>query len=77
MAKPRPTQRQAKVLRAHVRAGSVAAGAYELGISETTAQQRLSALDRRSGCVNAAQAASLFGSGRFTTDDRRGARRWA
>ena len=40
----------------------VAAAAYELGISETTARQHLSGLYRRTGCVNAAQAAYLLGS---------------
>ena len=53
----RPTRRQLEVLRAYIRAGSVAAAAYGLGISETTAHQHLSGLYRRTGCVNAARAA--------------------
>jgi DNA-binding NarL/FixJ family response regulator len=71
----RPTRRQLEVLRAYIRAGSVAAAAYELGISETTARQHLSGLYRRTGCLNAAQAAYLLGSGRLaratTPDDGR------
>jgi two-component system, NarL family, nitrate/nitrite response regulator NarL len=58
----RPTRRQLEVLRAYIRAGSVAAAAYELGISETTVRQHLSGLYRRTGCVNAAQAAYWLGS---------------
>jgi hypothetical protein len=38
-------------------AGSIAAAAYELGIGETTVRQHLSGLCRRTGCLNAAQAA--------------------
>ncbi len=38
---------------------------YELGISETTARQHLSGLYRRTGCVNAAQAAYWLGAGAF------------
>jgi DNA-binding NarL/FixJ family response regulator len=63
MAKQRPTRRQLEVLRAYIRAGSVAAAAYELGIGETTVRQHLSGLYRRTGCVNAAQAAYLLGLG--------------
>ncbi len=63
MAKQRPTRRQLEVLRAYIRAGSVAAAAYELGISETTVRQHLSGLYRRTGCVNAAQAAYWLGAG--------------
>ena len=59
----RPTRRQLEVLRAYIRAGSVAAAAYELGIGETTVRQHLSGLYRRTGCVNAAQAAYWLGSG--------------
>ena len=61
MAKQRPTRRQLEVLRAYIRAGSVAAAAHELGISETTAHQHLSGLYRRTGCVKAAQAAYRLG----------------
>jgi len=57
----RPTRRQLEVLRAYIAAGSIAAAAYELGISETTARQHLSGLYRRTGCVNAAQAAYWLG----------------
>ena len=64
MAKQRPTRRQLEVLRAYIRAGSVvAAAAYELGTSETTVRQHLSGLYRRTGCVNAAQAAYWLGLG--------------
>ena len=35
----------------------------ELGISETTVRQHLSGLYRRTGCLNAAQAAYLLGTG--------------
>ena len=63
MAKQRPTRRQLEVLRAYIRAGSVAAAAYELGIGETTVRQHLSGLYRRTGCVNAAQAAYWLGTG--------------
>jgi len=58
----RPTRRQLEVLRAYIATGSVAAAAYELGISETTARQHLSGLYRRTGCLNAAQAAYLLGT---------------
>jgi len=61
----RPTRRQLEVLHAYIRAGSVAAAAYELGISETTVRQHLSGLYRRTGCLNAAQAAYWLGSGAF------------
>jgi DNA-binding CsgD family transcriptional regulator len=61
MARQRPTRRQLEVLRAYIRAGSVAAAAYELGIGETTVRQHLSGLYRRTGCLNAAQAAYLLG----------------
>jgi DNA-binding NarL/FixJ family response regulator len=58
----RPTRRQLEVLRAYIAAGSIAAAAYELGISETTARQHLSGLYRRTGCLNAAQAAYRLGA---------------
>ena len=57
----RPTRRQVEVLRAYIGAGSVAAAAYELGITETTARQHLSGLYHRTGCQNVAQAAYLLG----------------
>ena len=63
MARQRPTRRQLEVLRAYIRAGSVAAAAYELGIGETTVRQHLSGLYRRTGCINAAQAAYWLGRG--------------
>jgi DNA-binding NarL/FixJ family response regulator len=63
MVKQRPTQRQVEVLRVYIRAGSVAAAAHELGIGETTVRQHLSGLYRRTGCVNAAQAAYWLGAG--------------
>jgi DNA-binding NarL/FixJ family response regulator len=58
----RPTRRQLEVLRAYIATGSIAAAAYELGIGETTARQHLSGLYRRTGCVNAAQAAYWLGA---------------
>ena len=63
MAQQRPTRRQLEVLRAYVRAGSIAAAAYELGISETMVRQHLSGLYRRTGFLNGAQAAYLLGRG--------------
>jgi DNA-binding NarL/FixJ family response regulator len=62
----KPTRRQVEVLRAYIRTGSVAAAAYELGIGETTVRQHLSGLYRRTGCVNAAQAAYWLGKGGVT-----------
>ena len=61
MERRRPTRRQLEVLRAYIAAGSVAAAAFELGISETTVRQHLSGLDQRTGCVIAAQAAYRLG----------------
>jgi DNA-binding NarL/FixJ family response regulator len=63
-----PTRRQAEVLRAYIATGSIAAAAYELGISETTARQHLSGLYRRTGCLNAAQAAYLLGTRQLDSD---------
>jgi DNA-binding NarL/FixJ family response regulator len=57
-----PTRRQLEVLRANIAAGSIAVAAYELGISESTARQHLSGLYRRTGCLNAAQAAYMLGA---------------
>jgi DNA-binding NarL/FixJ family response regulator len=65
-----PTRRQLEVLRAYIRAGSVAAAAHELGISETTVRQHLSGLYRRTGCLNAAQAAFWLGSRSASTESR-------
>jgi DNA-binding NarL/FixJ family response regulator len=59
--RPRPTRLQLEVLRAYIAAGSIAAAAFELGISETTARQHLSGLYRRTGCLNAAQAGYWLG----------------
>jgi DNA-binding NarL/FixJ family response regulator len=61
--RPRPTRRQFEVLGAYIVAGSIAAAAHELDISETTARQHLSGLYRRTGCLYAAQAAYLLGFG--------------
>ena len=58
----RPTRRQLEVLRAYIAAGSVAAAAHELDIAESTARQHLSGLYRRTGCLNAAQAAYWLGT---------------
>ena len=63
MARQKPTRRQLEVLRAYIRAGSVAAAAYELGVSETTVRQHLSRLYRRTGCVNAVQTGHRLGLG--------------
>ena len=68
MARQRPTRRQLEVLRAYIAAGSVATAAYELGISETTVRQHLSGLYRRTGCVNAAQAAYWLGTRQLDGD---------
>jgi DNA-binding NarL/FixJ family response regulator len=67
-AKQRPTRRQLEVLRAYIRAGSVAAAAYELGISETTVRQHLSGLYRRKGCPNVAQATYWLGAKQLDGD---------
>ena len=40
----------------------MAAAAHELGISETTVRQHLSGLYRRTGCLNAGQAAYWLGT---------------
>ena len=56
-----PTRQQLEVLRTYIRAGSVAAAVYELGIGETTVRLHLSGLYRRTGYVNAAQAACWLG----------------
>jgi DNA-binding NarL/FixJ family response regulator len=69
-----PTRRQLEVLRAYITAGSIAAAAHELGIGETTARQHLSGLDRRTGCLNAAQAAYWLGTGRLVTSAATGPR---
>ncbi len=61
-----PTRRQLEVLRAYIDAGSIAAAAHELGITESTARQHLSGLYRRTGCLSVAQAAYLLGAGRLT-----------
>ena len=63
MAKQRPTRRQLEVLRACIRAGSAAAAAYELGISETTVRQHLSGLYRRTGCLKRGAGGVLVGQG--------------
>ena len=62
----RPTRRQLEVLRAYIAAGSMAAAACELGITETTARQHLSGLYRRTGSLNSAQAAFRLGAGGLT-----------
>ena len=56
-----PTRRQLEVLRAYISTGSIAAAAHELKIAESTARQHLSGLYRRTGCLNAAQAAYWVG----------------
>jgi DNA-binding NarL/FixJ family response regulator len=70
-ADKRPTRRQLEVLRVYIAAGSIAAAAHQLGISETTARQHLSGLYRRTGHLNAAQAAYWLGmTGRYRDADR-------
>lgn len=59
----RPTSRQLEVLRAYIAAGSIAAAARELDVAASTVRQHLSGLYRRTGCLNAAQAAYLLGTG--------------
>ena len=59
-----PTRRQIEVLRAYIAAGSIAVAAHELDIAESTARQHLSGLYRRTGCLNAAQAAYWLGRAR-------------
>jgi DNA-binding CsgD family transcriptional regulator len=61
----RPTRRQLETLITYIGAGSSASAAQELGISETTVRQHLSGLYRRTGCLNAAQAAYRLGSGEW------------
>ena len=68
MAKQRPTRRQLEVLRAYIRAESVAAAAHELGISETKVRLHLSGLYRQTGCVNAAQATYWLGRWQLSHD---------
>jgi DNA-binding NarL/FixJ family response regulator len=46
----------------------VAAAAYDLGIGETTVRPHLSGLYRRTGCVNAAQAAYPLGARQLDVD---------
>lgn len=57
----RPTRRQVEVLRTCNAAGSIAAAAHELGITETTARQHLSGLYRWTSCLDAAHAAYWLG----------------
>jgi hypothetical protein len=58
----RPTRHQLEVMRAYITAGSVAGAGHSLGINETTARQHLAGLYRRTGCLNAAQAAYRLGT---------------
>lgn len=57
----RPTRRQLETLVVYIEVGSIVAAAHELGIAETTVRQHLSGLYRRTGCLNAAQAAYRLG----------------
>ena len=57
----RPTRRQLQGLWAYIAGGSITGAAHERDIAESTARQHLSALDRRLGCANGAQAAYLLG----------------
>ncbi len=69
-----PTRRQLEVLRAYIATGSITAAAYEMDIAESTARQHLSGLYRRTGCLNAAQAAYLLGRAEVGTTRRPAAR---
>jgi hypothetical protein len=60
-----PTRRQLETLVAYIDAGSIKTAARELGMTEATARQILSAFDRRTGTLNAVQAAFLLGRGRL------------
>ena len=64
----RQTRRQLEVLRAYIAAGSIAAAAHELDITESTARQHFSGLYRRTGCLNVAQAAYRLGAGDWRSD---------
>lgn len=57
----RPTRRQIEVLRSYIATGSITAAAHGLEIAESTVRQHLSGLYRRTGWVNAAQAAYALG----------------
>ena len=56
-----PTRRQLDVLRTYIAGESVAAAAFELGMSETTVCPHLSGLNRRTDRLTAAQAAYSLG----------------
>lgn len=62
----RPTRRQLEVLHAYIATGSIKAAAIDLDITESTVRQHLSSLYRRTGCINAAQAAFRLGRGDLT-----------
>ena len=70
----RPTRRQLEVLHAYITTGSITAAAHELDIAESTARQHLSGLHRRTGCLNAAQAAFRLGTGQLHGRDTRRSR---
>lgn len=72
----RPTRRQLETLVAYIEAGSTASAAHELGISETTVRQHLSGFYRRTGCLNAAQAAYRLGAGEWHAARSRLPARW-
>ena len=67
-AKQHPTRRQLEVLRAYIAAGSIAAAAYELGISETTARQHLSGLYRRTELIVDVGGTSMLGTRQLDSD---------
>lgn len=73
IVRQRPTRRQLEVLRAYISAGSIAAAAHNLDIAESTARQHLSELYRRTGYMNAAQAAFGLGEGSLKASRRAGA----
>jgi DNA-binding NarL/FixJ family response regulator len=62
LVRERAARRQIEVFRAYIAKGSIKLAAHELGISGSTARQHLSALYRRVGCENAAQAAYRLGA---------------
>jgi DNA-binding NarL/FixJ family response regulator len=69
MTQDAPTRRQVEVLRAYIAAGSIARAAVQLEITEST-RQHLSALYRRTGCTNVAQAAYRLGRAEASRPDR-------
>ncbi len=70
----RATTRQLEVLRTYIAVGSITTAANTLESAESTVRQQLSGPYRRTGCLNAAQAAYWLGSGDLKTRREAGAR---